>query len=120
MRRLFRTRKQDKTKSIRFPVFANYEIKIVFTHDFEKSFKRFEYLKNEKPDKDVDGITCQVIGEGLTYIFIKYGSDTGTMAHEAYHAVCNLLRDRNAELSDEVVAYHLGYLVNKIEELALK
>ena len=40
----------------------------------------------------------------------------GTIAHESWHAVRNMLLSVQAELDNEVVAYHLSHLVDAVSE----
>lgn len=120
MRRHFRERKGDKVKTVTFPVFSNYRVIVVFTHSFEKAYKRFEHTKGAEPLQNAQGITCHIHDTELSYIFILYGEDTGVMVHEAYHAIRHMFEEHNIEMTNENVAHHLGYLVNEIVELALR
>jgi hypothetical protein len=120
VRRWYRIRKQDKIKSVKFPILSNYEIKIVITHDFQKAYKKFKHLRDIEPREEADAITAHIREKNLSYIFLKYGSSTGVMAHEAFHAIQFMLKDHDIEMVDEIGAYHLDYLVNEIVELALR
>jgi hypothetical protein len=119
--RHYRLRKTDKTKIVFFPIFCNYEVRIIFTHNLEKSFKRFKHTRDVEPRAGVDAVTIHVKNEDISYIFFLYKkSDTGTMAHEAYHVIEQLLELHDVGTHGEVAAYHLGYLVNQIVDLALQ
>jgi len=50
----------------------------------------------------------------VAFIFLRPKASPGTVAHESWHAVRYMLRWACADLEEEVVAYYLGYLVNKI------
>ena len=114
-----RIRKRDKVATVYFPVFSNYEVKIVFTHDFKKAMKRFEHTQDVDPIEHATGMTVNVEdGEQISYIFILYGQDVDIMVHEAYHVVRNIMETFQAEQTNEVMAYHLAYLTQKIVELA--
>ena len=50
------------------------------------------------------------------YLFLPFDVRPATIAHESWHAVRRMLVFCGAELDNETVAYHLGYLVGKIHE----
>lgn len=102
---------------MKFPTFGGYEIKIIITRCLAKALLKYEHTKNIDPTA-YTGLTVHVKEEHLTYIFLPL-PDTGTMAHEAYHAVCNLLKVHDIPQEGEVVAYHLGYVMREIVDLAL-
>lgn len=113
--------KKDKVKTVKFAVLNDYKVKIVLTHDLDKALKSFKHTTDvESGGETTGGIAIHVNEERLSYIFIPYGSSTGSMAHEAYHAVRHMLDECSIELENEVVAYHLGYLMNEIVDLALQ
>jgi hypothetical protein len=118
IRRYFRTQKKDIETTVKFPVFF-YAVKVVFTHSMEKAFKRFKHTRNINPLKNALGITVHVHDEELTYIFLRYECGTGVIAHESYHAICNVFKEHTVEATPEVMAYHLQYLVQEIVDLAL-
>lgn len=108
--------KKDRTKSFKFPVFCDYEIKVVSTNDFEKTFKRFK-LPFDEDDKTAGALTIHCQDEAISYIFIPYKVSLDLMVHEAYHAIRHMLLKHSVKIDDnEVVAYHLGYLVQKISD----
>ena len=120
-RRQYRMGKKDKVKTVKFAVFNDYKVKIVLTRDLDKALLSFKHTADvESGGETTGGITVHVDCERLSYIFIPYGSSTGSMAHEAYHAVQRMLKNCSIELKNEVVAYHLGYLMNEIVDLALQ
>lgn len=118
----FRKRKTDKIKSVFFPIIFNYEVKIVFTHSLEKSFKKFEHTRdsNLSTRPSIRGCAVHVNDREMSYIFILYGESAGVMVHEAYHVIRHMFEEHNIEMSNENVAHHLGYLVDEIVELAQK
>ena len=44
----------------------------------------------------------------------------GTVSHEAWHAVRQMMLNAGAELDNELVAYHLGYIVEEVHKLLFK
>jgi len=47
-------------------------------------------------------------------LFFKRDNSDGIIAHEAWHAVFSMFEWAGAELDNEMVAYHLSYLVDRI------
>ena len=120
-RRQYRMGKKDKVKTVKFSVLNDYKVKIVLTRDLDKALLSFKHTVDvPSGGETTGGITVHVDKERISYIFIPYGSSTGSMAHEAYHAIQHMLEDCSIELTNEVVAYHLGYLMNEIVDLALQ
>ena len=46
--------------------------------------------------------------------------DIDTVAHECLHAVWAMVKWTGARLDEEIVAYHLGFLVGRVFEFAYK
>lgn len=65
-------------------------------------------------EETTDGITLWFSKEQLSVIIIQPDASAGVIAHEAWHAVRRMLLHVGAELENEVVAYHLGYVVNHL------
>ena len=97
---------------LRFPVFGNYPVKIVFCADIFKEGKRLGASFPSGDEKDEEAFTA-VNPAGCTCVF-GYKPDAETIAHEAYHAIVALLKFSGASAEEELVAYHLGYLVGRI------
>jgi hypothetical protein len=107
-----------RIKTFKFPVFANYEIVVVSAGDIRKAMSRFKHTRNVDMSNfpTADGFNIHVANEPTTYIFIPTTASLGLTTHEAYHAVDRMLKFFHVEENDEVIAYHLGYLVQEISE----
>ena len=100
----------DYEKMVRFPVF-NYSVEIVFTGSVSES----HYYRTDEDSPDChEGQYTELAGGGILYI--QKEASYGTLAHECWHAVHHMLARVGAGLDEEVVAYHLGYLVDKVLE----
>jgi hypothetical protein len=55
-----------------------------------------------------------------SWIILPFDAPCSSVAHEAWHAVRRMLDYCGAEQENEVVAYHLGYVVNKIIHFLIK
>lgn len=108
----------DKTKTWLFPVFG-YEIKVVSSNDIMKAMQKFKHTKNidvEEHDSSA-ALSVHVSKEPLTYIFVPHRITLEMMVHEAFHAVRRMLKYHSINTDDnEIVAYHLGYLVQQISD----
>ena len=105
---------------IDFPVFG-YRIGVVFADDVNRTagyyFSKFE------PEKGTYAIHLPFTGENRAMIFLPFKADINTVTHEAYHAVRRMLEHIGIglyetagieQLDNETVAYHLGYVVGRI------
>lgn len=113
-----KTKHGDWEGIVHFPVWAEYKVHIVLGESIEKSYA----ARFGKDDDVTDGAAALHRGAGLAghdgYIFLSYKSDPGQIAHESYHAVRYMIQDwAHGETTNEVVAYHLGHLVDRIHQL---
>ena len=109
------TRYGDYEKRILFPVFSNFQVRFVFTTDFKKSYEERYQRTLDKSLEFVGGFHAGT-KSGCSHIFLKIGNaPSGTIAHEVVHAVWQLLLGWAGveKLDEEIVAYHVGYLVSE-------
>jgi hypothetical protein len=112
--------KGQRKKDINFNA-LHYTVRFISTDNMKKSFARFEHTKSVLEDEERDwsvssGVSVHVKGEGLSYIFVPHTCGVGTVVHEAFHCIEAMLKDRDIPVADEMVAYHLGYLVQAISD----
>lgn len=99
---------------VHFPVF-DYAIRVEIG-DISTNLKRHRKEIGEMYVDSLDvALSVHVDDDLKSFIFLTSDSDAGTVAHEAWHCVSRMLEASGAELDDEVVAYHLGYLVRRIQ-----
>lgn len=98
-------------KTVELPVW-HWTVQIVFT-DNVIAYGEHRGWKAEK-EQTVNAITL-FFDDSLTSVLV-FGNNPspGTIAHEVWHAVRRMLTHMGAELDNEVVAYHLGYLVEEV------
>ena len=108
---------RSKIARVIFPVFSNYLVHAEITNDLYKAMDRYPETKVIE-DRDCEAITVNVVKEPRSFIFLKEGVSPGTIAHESWHVVRRMMNYMDVELDNEVVAYHLGHLVDKICEKA--
>lgn len=106
-----------------FPVFSNFKLTVIFTEELSKTAAYIsdrDFISEPSAMDDVEAFTASNWRKGYSYIYLQPDAPTGTVAHEAYHAVCNIMRMAGAEEEHEVMAYHLGYVVDLISAFQLK
>jgi hypothetical protein len=118
------TPKPSKALLIEFEIFANYAIRVEFVKDLvaaAKKIKEIDACLIEQISENAAAVT--LCGNMVSYIFINPGSTYGTVAHEALHAVNQMMTKvgvKGDEDNDENIAYHLGFVVNHIVEFRKK
>jgi hypothetical protein len=95
-------------KKVEFSAF-DYTVHIVLTEDVLAYAKR---RWKGVPFRPAQALHVVPKGTDSSWLLLPYNPTAGEIAHEAWHAVRRMLDDCEAELENEVVAYHLGYLVN--------
>lgn len=108
----------QQERKVSFPVFG-YSIYIIYTDNIEQSRK----LKcNEIGAMDelmgpyVDGLHSYNNIEPDGFVFFRPDSTMGTITHECFHAIHRLFKWIGAKVENEIMAYHLGYLVDQVVE----
>jgi hypothetical protein len=110
---------KDRQFTIPLPHF-NYAIKVVFTGDFKEFAKKKKWSKFSEQiaddDRTVSGYHCSHPGEGLSWILLRHDPKISTIVHETFHVVWRIMEHIGAKFENEVMAYHLGYIVEKITD----
>ena len=103
---------------VEFPVFMDYLVHVELTSDVLKSMKKYPQTKDIPDDATTHAISIHVQDAPLSMVFLPYNVSVGTIAHESWHVVKRMMGYCDVDLDSETVAYHLGYLVNKIFQFA--
>lgn len=104
----------DYAKWVTFEVMANFQVRVVFSDDLFKSAKA---RLGSIPDESADAFVYHVKDEGKSYIFLPMDASENVVVHECWHIVRRVFRWCHvADLDDEIVAYHLDHLVEKVYE----
>ncbi len=105
-----------------FPVLCDYRVFVVFTEDIGASV---DYLADRdnfnlisSDNRLVDCVACHLHpeGRGHSYIVFNPTARAGSIAHECWHMINNLMEFTGVKLDDEFVAYHLGHAVQQVVE----
>lgn len=100
--------------TIKFPNYS-YHVKVIITDNIPKAYYRIFKESYNYEHEEIGGLHMED-DSGTSYIFLPKEYDAGVVAHECYHAVMALFRWIGVEKYDEeLIAYHLQYLVSKIK-----
>lgn len=90
-----------------------YTVHFIYTDDISKSRKERDcILGTENESYNCDGLHSYPKDFSSSWIFFTEMSSIGTISHECFHAVWNMFRYLGAKHNNEMMAYHLGYLVD--------
>lgn len=106
-----KTKHGDYERIVKFPVLANYFVHVVFTDNIGRS-RKARYGTEGASEGAAALSSVAVNGHG--HLFFKRENSVGILAHEAWHAVFRMFEWVGAGLDNEMVAYHLAYLVDHI------
>ena len=105
---------KSRVTHVEFPVFMDYVVHVELTSNIYKSMSHYPATKEIPNDGTTHAITVHAHDEPFTFVFLPYNVSIGTIAHESWHVIRRMMGYCDIELDSETVAYHLGYLVNKI------
>lgn len=96
-------------RRINFPAWYTY-IVVVLTEDVQAS------IHKRASDYDVEntGAICMKSDTATSMLIFDINAPCGIIAHECWHAIRRMIVFHGGELENEVVAYHLGYLVEQV------
>ena len=106
-----KTKHDDYERIVKFPVLSNYFVHVVLTRNIAHSRKgRYGTIGEAEGAAAMSSVA--VNGHGP--LFFQPSNTAGIIAHEAWHAVFRMFEWAGAGLDNEMVAYHLSYLVDRI------
>jgi hypothetical protein len=76
--------------------------------------QKYPETKRIDMDDNTNAIAVHEDDGNFSFIFFPYDVSVGTIAHERWHVIRNMMKFVGIELDSETVAYHLGYMVNHI------
>lgn len=90
-----------------------YGCNVVFTENYQRSIE----ARGLAAGRLHTSSACHIHRGGDSWVFFKIGNTpVGVVAHESYHAIHHMFLDviGAKHLDEEIVAYHLDYLVEEI------
>lgn len=97
-------------KKIKFPALGGFEVRVILT----KNVKATSRALHSNADGDEACCITETDKPGMCWLVFGENPTVDHIAHESYHAVVAMLQFTSAKREEEVVAHHLGYLVQKI------
>jgi len=104
----------DYATWVTFEIMSCYQVRLIISKDLNKSAKA--RLGTRPSETNGGGFVFNVNGEGRSYLFLEHNAPESTVAHECWHIVHRIMDWCGAELDNEVVAYHLDHMVEKVYE----
>lgn len=106
--------KERKTKIV-FPVFGDYTIHVVVSDDVCESRKKRDGYFGESFEGTARALhSYSLTRPAESWLFLHGLAKPGSIAHESWHAVYRMMDWAGARIENEIVAYHLDYLVDKV------
>lgn len=112
-----KSRPREWKRKITLPPFL-YTIHLVVSSDVQKSLPFYRHLfegKAIEAKKNSFAITVVDKGNSNVLMLMPQGKvGASTVCHECFHAIHHILQDSGVEFEEEVYAYSLGHLVDKV------
>jgi hypothetical protein len=105
-----------KLPEVHFPVFG-YTVYVCYTDNIPEDREGISHIVGavEEPlTTYCDGLHSYHKRKPDCCIFFTPESSIGTITHECYHAIRRMWKWIGAKPEEEITAYHLGYLVDKV------
>ena len=102
----------ERRTHVKFPVFQNYDIEVVVAKDPHRARKVRNHKYGVFPDKFYAIHAYNNNGSAVLIFPPEVG--VVVIAHECWHAVRAMMEWAGVSLDNECVAYHLGYLTQKV------
>lgn len=112
--------RKNKIKVLDFSILGHYQVHIELSSNIRAALKKYKQTENvnmDDDDEDTDALAIHVKNVSFSYIFLPHNARPGTIAHESWHVVRRMFEHVGADLEDEMVAYHIGYLVDQIVKM---
>ena len=106
---------REQQTTINFPIFG-YRVKLAVTNDVPTSIAR----RISGFDAAHTAAMVLVSDNLAVLMIIPIDANEALVAHESWHAIHKMLEVMQADLDNETVAYHLGYLVAKVHAFLRK
>lgn len=102
----------ERKKMVAIPAF-DYKIHIIFTDDVIASRKKIGRLIGDTFSGAAEAYHVYTDAPESWLIF-PHEVTPGTISHEAYHCIRRVMEWIGADSENEVMAYHLEWLVNEV------
>ena len=103
-----------------FPVFNYYTVRVVVAPDTNAALAGYRDLKEFVEKGRSREARVFSSNSHHCYMFLPSGASVRTIAHECWHVVKTMMDYTGIKLENEVVAYHMGYLTQKVYDFVQK
>jgi hypothetical protein len=104
---------------IPFPPY-DYRVYVLFTDDIIASADKLAdegiLTANHNIDDTTQAFCVKPRNRSFGYVVLQFSAKPMHIAHESYHAVSSIMKWIGAAHEEEVMAYHIGYLVGLIHK----
>jgi len=103
-----------------FPVLNNYTVRVIVSDKLANAVSKYPGLKEfaeDYSDKEARVFTCE---SHHCYMFLPTDACVRTIVHECWHVMKAMMVYVGIKLDQETVAYHLGYLTQKVYDFVNK
>jgi hypothetical protein len=110
---------KERRKTVVFRVFQNYNVSIIVSTDKSRSYRNLQKRITGLP-KESDFEAIHVYHDMNSYLIFSEKARIGTIAHECWHVTRRICDWIGAELDNELIAYHIGYLTQTVYDFINK
>jgi hypothetical protein len=108
---------KERKLTLFFPPFNNYEVCVITSNQKERSAEKI--FDRHQIEHDTDGfgaihIWCNRENRPISYMVFPEDASVGTITHECWHCIKKMFSWIGSDYEDEIVAYHLDYLVQEV------
>lgn len=104
--------KRNRSTIITFPVFPHHKLTVIHAKSVKETGKRLGADLSECKAAFV----WDMEDSYKSWMVLGVDADENTIAHESCHAIRHMLKESGVRIDNEVFAYHLGYLVEKVHK----
>jgi len=102
-------KKRTHRHKLQFEAFNGYAVVVMFVDDVAAELVKLCPEEKREDNSETGAVT--ISSGALSVVIFPHKPAPGVIAHESYHVIAALLRWAGAQPEEEVIAYHLQYLV---------
>ena len=114
-------KKKTRFTIIEFPVLSHYCVHVEVASDIREAILKHKIIKHvvdeSFPGKD-QAVAVHVRDDCFSFMFFRPNPSVDEVTHECWHVILRIMEHLGAKLDNEIIAYHLGYLVGKTFKFA--
>lgn len=111
---------KEKKTILKFVYANDFTVNVILTNDIPLSRSKCKILGDYIPRGERSPGALFAACDNDAYIFLPLRYDIEYVTHESFHCVWHLMDYIGAEHENEIMAYHLSYLVQGISDFYVK